>query len=327
MLDLDIMNSLNKLVVKELESNNFVFSESTVNNITNILFANDNKSNRIFYDFFQNVELYDKKQIVIRCIYNILTRLSILINNCNKNKLLKISDYIKNIDRNLVIEIPIYLSNPSYNLSSSIKTNVDSLNEYERNYLMSICLNFFAFNLDSVKLNIDKINNNINFKNNPEKYKDIIKQLLCVYIPIYSFLGNKKVNITQQENYHKTYYLNQLLDKKILSRNLSQVFSDKLMINYITYKAILASEYIDEENRHFYAIKSILNNDYDISQEDVNSLLELAKFSIEYSTIEEDIEKIKYLYNLNINSIKLFCLLDLIKYNDIKKKKKAFGLK
>lgn len=327
MLDLDIMDSLNRLIVKELESNNFVFSDSIVNNITNILFANDDKSNLMFYVFFNNVELYNKNEIITRCIYNILARLSILINNCNKNKLLEISDYIKNIDRNLVIEIPMYLNNSCYNLYSSIKTDIDGLNEYEKNYLISLCLNLCAFNLDSIKLNIDKISNSTDFKNNPEKYKDIIKHLLRVYTPIYSFLGKKKVNITQHKDYYKICYLNQFLDNEVLSRNISHIFPDKLMINYIAYKSILASEYIDEENRHFYAIKSILNNDYDISQEDINSLLELAKFSIEFSTIEEDIEKIKYLYNLNINSIKLFCLLDLIKYNNIRKKKKAFGLK
>lgn len=327
MLDLDIMYSLNRLIVKELESNNFVFSDSIVNNITNILFANDDKSNLMFYNFFQNVELYNKNQVIVRCMYNILARLNILISNCNKNKLLKISNFIKDIDRNLVIEIPMYLNNSCYNLYSSIKADIDGLNEYEKNYLMSLCLNLCAFTLDSIKLNIDKISNSTDFKNNPEKYKDIIKQLLCIYIPIYSFLGKKKVNITQHKDYHKICYLNQFLDNEVLSRNISHIFPDKLMINYIAYKSILASEYIDEENRHFYAIKSILNNDYDISQEDISSLLELAKFSIEFSTIEEDIEKIKYLYNLNINSIKLFCLLDLIKYNDIRKKKKAFGLK
>ena len=90
MLDLDIMYSLNRLITKELELNNFVFSESVVDSIVNILLANDDKSNLMFYNFFQNVELYNKNQVIERCIYNILARLNILISNCNKNKLLNV---------------------------------------------------------------------------------------------------------------------------------------------------------------------------------------------------------------------------------------------
>ena len=54
MLDLDIMYSLNRLITKELELNNFVFSESVVDSIVNILLANEDKSNLMFYNFFQN---------------------------------------------------------------------------------------------------------------------------------------------------------------------------------------------------------------------------------------------------------------------------------
>lgn len=301
--------------------------------------GDDLNSKRMFFDSFKDALNDDKNTIINFILATIINRIFKIVNNVDINKITSIFDYIENTNRYFVVHIPEIIRDEKFDkLPESLKI-IQTLNDYEKIFVTSICYNIICFSPNTIIWNINLIKENKHsFFKEINKYKNVIIQLLNFYMPIYNEINmlnkaDKLLSAKINKRYVKVLFLTEYFEKIIKSKTFESICFklsyQSEIIYYIIYQFLLCKDDIENLDINIVnKVYEILNGtDTDINIEELNLLLEYYVFATEYYSLEDKIGKIRFYRNQDLNGIiNSYASMDIIRYNELQQKKKKFGL-
>lgn len=327
----DIIVCFHQIIKKQLEINHNVYSKDLGTKIANILLENDEQNKLMFFDAFKKVQTDDKRKIINVCLFDIVSKIDIIISNANEIKINEILNYVDENDRHLLINIYDFLNKEhSDGIPKEIIIKLNSLNEYEKLIIGSMCLNVCNFTLDSIKHLLENITSDFYVK--PQNHKSEIVELLKFYSTIYDvvkYIDGPKIE--DKNSYVKLYPITYNIKLFIQRYNniARKTLSLKMIIYYIFYEFLINLDF-DENSKNYIneVVLMIKNNNLDMDDETFNYLFNFCKDVADCYSLEEKIESIQELKQADISPIiNLYASFDIAEYKILQKKKKAFGLK
>lgn len=326
----DVIICFHNIIAKRLEINHNAYSKDLAPTVANILLGNDKQNKQLFFDFFKKVSTNDKREIINICLFDIVSKVDIIMSNSNKIKIDDIINYVDNNDRHLIINIYDFLrKNKSDGIPDEIITKLNTLNAYERLIMESMCLNICCFTFSSIRHLLESINND--FYINPQNHKGEIIELLKFYTSIYDMTEYVEgPKIKDKNDYIKIYPINYNFKLIIQKQNniARKTLSSKMIIYYLFYEFLINLDF-DENSKDYIneVLLMIKNDDLDMDAETFEYLLNFCKEVSDRYSLEEKIKSIQELKESNLNPlINLYASFDIAEYKTLQKKKKAFGL-
>ncbi len=329
----DIITCFHQMIKKQLDINHNIYTKALAPKLAHILLENDEQSKLLFFNAFKKVQTDDKRKIINVCLFDIISRIDIIISNASEIKINESLNHIDKNDRHILINIYNFLSKEhSDGIPKEIIIKLNSLNEYEKLIIGSMCLNVCGFTFVSIKHLLENITSD--FYVNPQNHKGEIVELLKFYASIYDVvkyiegpkIGDKNSYI---KIYPITYNIKLLIQRQNnVARIARKTLSSKMIIYYILYEFLVNLDF-DENSKDYIneVILMIKNNDLNMNDETFEYLFKFCKDVADCYSLEEKIESIQELKQTNISPIiNLYASFDIAEYKALMKKKKGFGL-
>lgn len=329
----DVITCFHQMIKKQLDINHNVYTKDLAPKLAHILLENDEQNKLLFFDAFKKVQTDDKRKIINACLFDIVSKIDIIISNANETKINEIINYIDENNRHLIINIYDFLSKEhSDEIPEEIIIKLNNLNEYEKLIVGSMCLNVCSFTFASIKHILENITGD--FYVNPQKHNGKIIELLKFYAAIYDVVKYiEGPKIEDKNSYIKVYPITYNIKLLIQRQNniakiAGKTLSPKMIIYYIFYEFLINLDF-DENSKDYIneVILMIKNNDLNMDDETFDYLFNFCKEVADCYSLEEKIEGIQELKQANISPIiNLYASFDIAEYKKLQKKKKAFGL-
>lgn len=339
MIEQNLLDCLNNLIINIYKSNKNAHNSSIGITLYNILMGEDSNNKRIFFDNFKDAPVDDKNTIINFVIATIINRISIILDNIDISKITPIINYIENKNEYQPQDIIKIISKDEYEGLPKELDIIKKLNQYEQLFTIGIFYNTVSFTAISISNDINLIRQNKDtFLQNISQYKDIVIELLSFYTSIHHGIdvkGNidKLLNVNIDKSYIKVTFLTEFLETIIKSNHeKSNPYKKNYkfeIIYYIIYQFLLCKDDIENLDIRLVNIAyEVLNgNDPSVSFDEYTKLLEYYKFATEYYSLEDKISKIRFYRQQNLSeTMNSYTSMDIVRYNELQKRKKQFGL-
>lgn len=327
----DVIKGLQKIISDCLKINNNIYQKDLSLKVLNILFGSDNYNKQLFYDAFKHVQINDRRRIINICLIDIVSKIDAIISNSSKIKIDSIMNYVDNNNRKLIISIFNFLTDKfdekaDETIPEEIIFRLNDLNEFEKLIIKRMCLNNYNFTFNTISKLLKSIN--FDFYINPQNHYQKITEILDFCIPIYDRIERTQpIKIDDEKDYIKIDSINSVIKSFINEHDGTA--SSKLVIYYLFYEYLINFKF-DENNKDYQdkVLQMIEQDNSNIDKETLNYLLNFYKNVASYYSLEEKIKIIKNLKQADLDPlINLYASFDIAEYENLKEKKKAFGLK
>ena len=333
------VNCFNNLISKLLTVDKGVYTCQLSKRIYNILFSDQDASKYMFYDFFSNIDSYDKNEIITNVLSIVINKCNIIINCVDDKKIKKLYNVIdKKENRHMLFEIYNYtIYGTTSGLSSEIINELSNLNRFELIALKSIILNIMKYNTIDIKNNIDDlISNKESFLTNIKYYEKNIIQLLDFYIPIYSDLSNFTCyGIFDVKDSTNVFFLIDLIREKLKKSKCfddiftTNLFSKEKYLHVMNYDYLINAGlgFFDSDDVEFKKTLKLILDGGIFDNETIKYIYTCYKSFSELTSLDDRIKCIKEISKDDNYAYNFIARYDIAKYEIKQKKKVAFGLK